>query len=133
MLSRPPRIPGRLQASCFMRLLLACSLIMLVALTLANGNVHAGLNPTVAHPEPCSEEHTRHTGNTSPDHRQQHGTGPACCCDCLGCSFASYIAPELSIVRAEQPAQVRYDAAKASLSGRMFGPEPDPPRPGTLS
>jgi hypothetical protein len=115
------------------RLLLARSLIMLLSLALAGGNAHAALHSTAAHSEPCSEEHTHHTGKTSPDQRQQHDTGLACCCDCLGCSSAAYVAPDLSIFRTEQPAQVHYDASNASLSERALGPEPDPPRPGTLS
>ena len=116
-----------------MRLLLARSLIMLLALTLANGNAHAGLHSMAAHSEPCSEEHIHHTGGNAPDHRKQHSRGLACCCDCLTCSSAAYIVPELSIARAEQPMAVRYDASNASLSGRALGPEPDPPRPAALS
>jgi hypothetical protein len=113
-----------------MWLLLARCLIMLLSLALAAGNAHAAPRSTVAQPEPCSEEHTHHTGKTAPD---QHGKGFACCCDCLVCSFASYIAPELSIAPVEQSVQVRYDASNASLSGRALGPEPDPPRPVALS
>jgi hypothetical protein len=120
-------------ALVLMRLLLARFLIMLLSLALATGNAHAALHSTAAHPEPCSEEHTDHTGKTSPNHRQPHGKGLVCCCDCLGCGSMSYIAPELSIVPAEQPAQVRYDATNASLSGQALGPEPDPPRPAALS
>ena len=57
----------------------------------------------------------------------------ACCCDCLGCTSAAYLAPELSSASAELPARVYYDALTLLLSGRALLPEPDPPRPGTLS
>jgi hypothetical protein len=115
------------------RLLLARSLIMLLSSALATGNAHAALHSTAARTEPCSEEHAHHTGETPPDHRRQHGKGLACCCDCLGCTFATYNAPELRIVRAKQPMHVDYDGSNASLSGRVLRPEPDPPRPGPLS
>jgi hypothetical protein len=56
-----------------------------------------------------------------------------CCCDCLGCTSAAYLAPELSSTPAELSTRVRYDAITFVLPGRAPLPEPDPRRPGTLS
>jgi len=130
---RLPRIPGRLQASCFMRSWFVRCLILLLTLALANGNAHAALHLGGAHPEPCPEEHVHRTGTTSPHHQHQHDHGPACCCDCVGCTSAAHLAPELTITPAEIPGQVNYDARTISLSGRALVPEPGPPRPETLS
>jgi hypothetical protein len=113
-------------------LILRC-LIVLLSLALASGNAHAGLHMDAARSEPCPEEHAHHHGNTAPRHQHQHDKKMACCCDCLGCTSAAYIAPELSITSVELPARVHYDALTASLSGRALLPEPDPPRPGTLT
>jgi hypothetical protein len=44
-----------------------------------------------------------------------------------------YIAPVLGITPADLPARVHYDVLTASLSGRALQPDPDPPRPATLS
>jgi hypothetical protein len=111
-------------------LFLRC-LVVLLSLALANGNAHAALHLGAAHSEPCPEEHAHHTGPA--DHQHQHDKGVACCCDCLGCSSAAYLAPELSNTPAELPARLHYDAPTASLAGRTLLPELDPPRPGTLS
>jgi len=107
-------------------------LVVLLSLALANGNAHVALHLGAAHSEPCPEEHSHHTG-IAPHQHQQHNKDVACCCDCLGCTSAAYLAPELSITPAELPAQVRYDTSNGSLSGRALGPEPDPPRPVVLS
>jgi hypothetical protein len=114
-----------------MRSLLLRCLVVLLSLALANGNAHAALHLGAAHTEP--EEHAHHSGRTSHHHQQQHDKGLACCCDCLGCASAAYIVPELSITPAELSGHVHYDARTASFSGRALLPEPDPPRPGTLS
>jgi hypothetical protein len=113
-------------------LLLRC-LIVLLSLALASGNAHAALHLAAAHSEPCPEEQTHHGGKSSPHHQHPHDKGLACCCDCLGCSSAVYLPPELSMTTAELTAQIHYDALTASLSGRELRPDPDPPRPGTLS
>jgi hypothetical protein len=113
-------------------LLLRC-LIVLLSLSLASGNAHAALHLAAAHSEPCPEEQAHHGGKSSPHHQHPHDKGLACCCDCLGCSSAIYLPPELSITAAELTAQIHYDALTASLSGRELRPDPDPPRPGTLS
>jgi hypothetical protein len=108
-------------------------LVVLLSLALASGNAHAALHLGDAHSEPCPEDHARHTGKTSPHHQHQHDKGLACCCDCLGCSSAVYLAPELRITPAELPAKIHYHALPATLSGRAVLPEPDPPRPGSLT
>jgi hypothetical protein len=110
-------------------------LVLLLSLALASGNAHAALHLDTAHSEPCPEEHAHHSGQSSPDRHHQHDShkGLACCCDCLGCASAAYLVPELTITPADIPAQVHYDAPTAFLSGRVLLPEPDPPRPGTLS
>jgi hypothetical protein len=113
--------------------LLARSLILLLSLALANGNAHAALRLTAAPSEPCPEEHAHHTGKTSPHHQHPHGKGLVCCCDCLGYTSAAYLPLPLGITRAEPGVQIAYDGLTASLSGRPLRPEPDPPRPSTLS
>jgi hypothetical protein len=113
-------------------LLLRC-LIVLVSLALANGNAHVALHLHTAHGQPCPEEHAHHGGKSSPHHQHRHDKGLACCCDCLGCSSAVYLPPELSVAAAELTTQIHYDALTASLSGRALRPDPAPPRPGTLS
>ncbi len=108
-------------------------LVVLLSLALVCGNAHAALHLGSAHHEPCPEEHAHHTGKTSPHHQHRQGKRLACCCDCLGCTSAAYLSPQLSITPAELAAQIHYDAPAASLRGRVLLPEPDPPRPITLS
>ena len=110
-------------------LLLRC-LIVLLSLALASGNAHAALHLDSAHHEPCPEQHHH---DKTPPHQHRHDHGLACCCDCLGCSSAVYIAPALGITPAYLPSYVHYDALTASLSGRALRPDPGPPRPATLS
>jgi hypothetical protein len=112
-------------------LLLRC-LVLLLSLALVSGNAHAALHLGSAHHEPCPEEHVHQYGKTSP-HRHRHDHGLACCCDCLGCSSAVYVAPVFGITPAELTVQAHYDALIASLCGRALRPDPGPPRPGTLS
>jgi len=119
-----------------MRSLLLRCLVVLLTLALANGNAHAALHMGNAHFEPCPEEHAHHHSGTASHHHQippHHDKGLACCCDCLGCSSAVYLAPDLSITPAGLPGRVHYDALNVILSSRALLPEPDPPRPGTLS
>jgi hypothetical protein len=113
-------------------LLVRC-LALLLSLALVSGNAHVALHLTAAHSEPFPEEHTHHTGKTSPHHQHQHDSGLTCCCDCLGCASAAYLLPQLGIAQSELGTQVHYDALTASLSGRALVPEPGPPRPETLS
>jgi hypothetical protein len=110
-------------------------LVVLLSLALAGGNAHAALHLDAAHSEPCPEEHAHHHGKTEPQHQHQHQhyKKMACCCDCLGCTSAAYLAPELRSDPAELPARVHYDALTLLLSGRALLPEPDPPRPGPLT
>ena len=105
-------------------------LVVLLSLALAGGNAHAALHLDAAHSEPCPDGHAYHHRKTEPQH--QHDKKMACCCDCLGCTSAAYLAPELSSVPTELPARVHYDALTLLLSGRALLPEPDPPRPGPL-
>jgi hypothetical protein len=115
-----------------MRFRLVHCLVILLSLALVNGNPHAALYLYSAHHEPCPEEHAGHHRKTPLDqHRHDHGL--ACCCDCLGCSSAVYLGPVLGITPADLPARVHYDPLTASLTGRAPRPDPDPPRPGTLS
>ena len=113
------------------RSLLLRGLVLLLSIALVGGNAHAALHLDNAHHEPCPEEHADHHGKT-PLH-QHHDHGLACCCDCLGCSSTVYIAPALGITPADLSARVYYDARTASLPGRALQPDPDPPRPVTLS
>jgi hypothetical protein len=112
-------------------LLLRC-LVLLLSLALVSGNAHAALHLDSAHHEPCPEEHAHHHGK-APLHQHRHDHGIACCCDCLGCSSAVYIAPVLGFTPAGLPARVHYDALTASLSGLPLRPDPGPPRPAMLS
>ena len=123
--------PLALRARTVKRSLLLRCLVLLLSIALVSGNAHAALHLDRAHHEPCPEE-THHHGKT-PLHQHRHDHGLACCCDCLGCSSAAYLIPTLGITRAELPARVHYDALTASLSGRALRPDPDPPRPGSLS
>jgi hypothetical protein len=116
-----------------MRSLLFRCLVLVLSLALASGNANAALHLGGAHPEPWPEEHVHHTGTTSPDRQHRHDHGIACCCDCLGCTSAAYLPPQLTIARAEIEAEIHYDGLTASLAGLALLPEPGPPRPGTLS
>jgi hypothetical protein len=116
-----------------MRFPLVRCLVVVLSLALANGNAHAALHSGPAHSEPCPEEHVDHGGRPSPHHQHQHEKGFACCCDCLGCSSAAYLPPGLSTTPVRFESQILYDEFVASLSGRALLPEPDPPRPSTLS
>jgi hypothetical protein len=114
-------------------LLLRCPVVLL-SLALASGNAHAALHLGDAHSERCPEDHAHHTGQASPHHQDhQHDKGLACCCDCLGCSSAACLAPELGITPAGLPAKIHHDALTPIFSGRALLPEPDPPRPGSLT
>ena len=113
-------------------LLLRC-FIVLLSLALISGNAHAVLHLHTAHGQPCPEKHDHHGGKSSSDHQHRHDNGLACCCDCLGCSSAVYLPPDSNITLAELTAPLRHDARTGSLSGRELRPDPDPPRPGTLS
>ena len=127
-----PFRPSGLRALTVNRFLILRCLVVLLSIALASGNAHAALHMDAAHSEPCPEEHAQHHGKTEAQHQHQHDKKMACCCDCLGCTSAAYLAPELSIALVELPARVHYDALTASLSGLALLPEPDPPRPGTL-
>jgi hypothetical protein len=116
-----------------MRFALVRCLVVLLSLALANGNAHAALHLGAAHSEPCPEEHADHDGRASPHHQHQPDKGFACCCDCLGCTSAAYLPPVRGATPAEFASKILYDAFTTSLSGRVLLPEPDPPRPGTLS
>ena len=113
-------------------LLLRC-LIVVLSLALVGGNAHAALHLHTAHGQPCPEEQAHHSGKTSSDHQHRHDNGLACCCDCLGCGSAVYLPPDSGITPTEFTTRLYYDARTASLSGRELRPDPDPPRPGTLS
>jgi len=108
-------------------------LLVLLSLALANGNAHAALHLGAADSEPCPEEHVHHHGGMSPHHQHPPDKGFACCCDCLGCSATAYLPPRPSTTPAEFASRIHYDALTAALSGRVLPPEPDPPRPDTLS
>jgi hypothetical protein len=116
-----------------MRVLWIRCLVVLLSLALVCGNAHAALHLGGAHREPCPEEHAHHTGKTSQHHQHQHSKALTCCCDCLGCTSAAYLPPQLNVTPAELSVQIHYDALAASLSSRAILPEPGPPRPGTLS
>jgi hypothetical protein len=112
-----------------MRSLLARCLILILSLALVGGNARAALHVDAPHSVPCSHEHPYHHGKT----QHQHDTKMTCCCDCMGCTSAAYLAPDPSSIPAELAARVRYDAETFLLPGRALLPEPDPPRPATLS
>src|SRR5260370_27788137 len=113
-------------------LLVRCLAVVLTPAT-AHGNAHAALHLRSAPPEPCPDEHADHDGRMSPHHQHQPNKGFACCCDCLGCTSAAYLPPELGVTPAELPGRVHYDAFTASLSARTLLPHPGPPTPPTLS
>jgi len=109
------------------------ALVILLSLALLNGNAHAALHLGAARSEPCPEGHGHHDGHTAPDHQHQSDKGFACCCDCLGCSSIGQLPFSLGITPVEFASQIRFDALAASLSSRAVTPEPDPPKPSTLS
>jgi len=108
-------------------------LIVLLALALASGNAHAALHLDAVHPAPCPEGHAHHHGKNETQHQHRHDKGLACCCDCLGCTVAVYLAPPLTMTPADLLARFHYDARTVFLSGRGLQPDPGPPRPGTPS
>jgi hypothetical protein len=116
-----------------MRSSLARCLVVILSLALASGNAHAAFHFADSHHDPCAEGHAHHTGLATLDHQKHHDNGLACCCDCLGCAFTAYLAPELSITPIEHLVRAHYDALTAVLSGRTLLPEPDPPRAGALN
>jgi hypothetical protein len=124
--------PSELRARTVKRPLLLRYLVLLLSLALVSGNAHAALHMDSAHQEPCPEEHAHHHGKT-PLHQHRHDHGLACCCDCLGCTASAYLASALSVTPIYPPARIHYDALNMFLSGRALPPDPDPPRPGTLS
>jgi len=121
------------RAGIVTRSLLPRCLVLLLSLALASSNAHAALHLDIAHRAPCPEEHAHRHGKTAPQHQHQHDKELACCCDCLGCTASAYLAPALSVTPIYLPARIRYDALNMFLSGRALRPDPDPPRPGTLS
>ena len=128
---RSPEVRARIVT----RSLLPRCLVFLLSLALANGNAHAALHLDIAHRAPCPEEHAHHDGKTEPQHQHQHrhDKGLACCCDCLGCTASAYLAPALSVTPIYLPARIHFDALNMFLAGRVLRPDPDPPRPVTLS
>jgi hypothetical protein len=108
-------------------------LAVLLSLALANGNAHAALHSGAAHSEPCPQSHAHHGGHAPPHHQHQSDNGGACCCDCLGCGAGAQVPTELAATPIEFASRIRFDALTAALSSRAVPPEPDPPRPGTLS
>lgn len=127
-----PRYPGYLH----MRSLWLRSLVVLLSLALVSGNAHAHLHLAAAHHEPCPESLAHHhAGTNSPDQGQpRKAVDLACCCDCLGCTSAINLTHDLtSGVPAFGAGAVRYGDEDSVLAGRVLLPEPDPPRPGTLT
>jgi hypothetical protein len=107
-------------------------LVILLSLALASGNAHAALHPGGAHAAPDHEKHDRAGGK--PWHHHHHPAADlACCCDCLGCTSTANLTPEPAVGRADLPIAVRYDIGSVVLAGRALLPEPDPPRPATLT
>src|SRR5258708_12692451 len=115
-----------------MRFLWISCLVVLLSLSFFGATAPAPLYLGAAPPDPCPKEPARHTGKTSQHHQHQRSKALTCCCDCLGCTSAAYLPPELGVTLAELPARVHYDAFTASLSGRTLLPEPGPPPPRTL-
>jgi hypothetical protein len=109
-----------------MRSLLVRCLVMLLALALANGNAHSDLHLASAEPEQTGHHEHHHAGGKASHHHQDRGS--PCCCDCLGCTSAANLTPDLTVGRADLPIAVRYDVQSVFLAGRALLPEPDPPQ-----
>ncbi len=107
-------------------------LIVLMSLSLVGGNARAMPMPGPASEAPC-HEHLAH-GTEAPEHHHpaKKAADRACCCDCMGCTAAVALPPQLSSTPAELPGAVHYSAQDDYLTGRALSPEPDPPRPITL-
>jgi hypothetical protein len=114
----------------FMRLLAARCLIVLLTLDLVNGNAHAALHLGAGHAAPCPAEHEHAGGKASHHHHPAANLG--CCCDCLGCTSAAYLTPQVAVSLTDFATVVRYEVQSVFLAGRALLPEPDPPRPVTL-
>jgi hypothetical protein len=109
------------------------SLVILLTLTLVSGNAHAELYLSSIQHEPCPEALDHHSGTHSTDRQHHKAADPACCCDCLGCVLALNLTPDLSFGPAFLAGTVRYGDENSILAGRALVPEPDPPRPSTLT
>ena len=114
----------------FIWLLAARCLVVLLTLGLVNGNAHAALRLGAGHADPCPAEHEHAGGKAS--HHHHPAADLACCCDCLGCASAAYLAPQVTVSRTDFATVVRYEVQSVFRAGRALLPEPDPPRPVTL-
>jgi hypothetical protein len=91
---------------------LARCLVLLIALALASAQLRD---------LPCPDGH----------HHHHKADCTACCCDCVGC--AAVALPESGFAPVQAEAVVAFDGARSMLLGQAPQPEPDPPRPLTLS
>jgi hypothetical protein len=124
-----------------MQSLLARCWVVLLALALVGGNLHARLHarlpviaagpaaPHASH-DAGGSDHTHHHDKTNKADR----AGQCCCLYPAGCAtvFTTADGPT-GFMPADYGAAIRYGAREVSLNGRVLLPDPKPPRPGALT
>lgn len=119
-----------------MRPLLLKCLVVLVSLALVGGNAHADL--TLDPSDPClgghehSHAHAADEAGHSPLHHDKTHHDDGCCCQCLGCTTAMDVMPNLALVPKTEARRVRFEQRTPTLGTRALDPGLDPPRPGAL-
>lgn len=107
-------------------------LVLLLALALISGNVHARPHAMPAE-HTTAPEHDHHAGTSSNPDNPRDDKGLRYCCDWLGCATAYTVTPDLrNMVPAIFGTPVRYAQNAVFLRGRALLPEPEPPRTGAL-
>jgi hypothetical protein len=106
---------------------------ILLVISLIAGNAHAwhGHHAILPASEHCQGE--QHHDGAAHHHHGGQAIDWDCCCDCLGCTSATMPMPDLLAGPSEPIALVQYALKVRPLSERTLLPDPDPPRPGTLS
>lgn len=122
-----------------MRSLLLKFIVVLVSLALVSGNAHAALGLDAVGPsDPCLGTHedqhalgAAETEHSGADHDKTHHDD-GCCCQCLGCTSAMDVMPQLTLVPSTEALRVYFEQRTSALETRALDPELDPPRPGAL-
>ena len=116
-----------------MRSFLVRCWVVLLALAMIGGAARPPLHLD-APGHPPAGEHLHYTGTSPHDDRPQDSAS-RCCCDQLGCVTGAYTVPTYSgvVTPVVFSHVVAYTAKTELLPGRVLLPEPEPPRPDTLT
>lgn len=122
-----------------MRSLLLKFMVVLVSLALVSGNAHAALGLDAVGPsDPCLGTHEDHhgheadeAGRTATHHDKTHHDD-GCCCQCLGCTAAMDVMPNLTLMPSTEALRIHFEQRTSALGTRALDPELDPPRPAAL-